>query len=180
MAEPSFKRDSVILSDKVKKGNVSQTEEEEDSLGAADKMRLIVAEMILEQLTGEKVELKISMLRLGKNAMDTLKNNTPDPIVQREGWSVEYDLHVSYSESEKMSFDAEFDIRNSIHHYTGLRRQRFSSFTLPTRSGYGYPLSTKEYTRYAIPTFLTSRTRLSKTDDTMILIRDEKAKRVNN
>ena len=50
----------------------SQTEEEEDYLGAADKMRLIVAEMILEQLTGEKVELKISMLRLGKNAMDTL------------------------------------------------------------------------------------------------------------
>lgn len=72
VAEPTFKRDSVTLSDKVKKGNGSQTEEEADYLGAADKMRLIVAEMILEQLTGEKVELKISMLRLGKNAMDTL------------------------------------------------------------------------------------------------------------
>lgn len=113
VAEPTLKRDSVTLSDKVKKGNVSQTEEEEDYLGAADKMRLIVAEMILEQLTGEKVELKISMLRLGKNAMDTLKNNTPEPIVQREGWGVEYDLHESHSESEKMSFDAEGVVNTS-------------------------------------------------------------------
>ena len=73
----------------------------EAGLSAADKMRLLVAEMVLEQLTGEKVHLKISMLRMDQKAVDTLKQNTPDPIVQREGWGVEYDLHESYSESEK-------------------------------------------------------------------------------
>lgn len=115
VADPTFMRDAVTLSDKVRKGGVSQTEEEDEEAGlsAADKMRLLVAEMVLEQLTGEKVHLKISMLRMDQKAVDTLKQNTPDPIVQREGWGVEYDLHESYSESEKMSFDAEGVVNTS-------------------------------------------------------------------
>lgn len=114
VADPTFMRDAVTLSGKVKKGGVSQTEEDEEAgLSAADKMRLLVAEMVLEQLTGEKVHLKISMLRMDQKAVDTLKQNTPNPIVQREGWGVEYDLHESYSESEKMSFDAEGVVNTS-------------------------------------------------------------------
>ncbi|MEK7776137.1 MAG: hypothetical protein AAB331_02020, partial [Planctomycetota bacterium] len=65
VVDPTFMRDAVTLSDKVKKGGVSQTEEDEEAgLSAADKMRLLVTEMVLEQLTGEKVHLKISMLRM--------------------------------------------------------------------------------------------------------------------
>ncbi len=114
VAEPILKHDAVTLSDKVRKGGVSQTEEEEEAyLSPADKMRLLVAEMVLEQLTGEKVKLKISMLRMDQKAVDTLKNNTPDPVVKRDGWGVEYDSHESYSESEKMSFDAEGVVNTS-------------------------------------------------------------------
>jgi hypothetical protein len=114
VVDPTFMRDAVTLSDKVKKGGVSQTEEDEEAgLSAADKMRLLVTEMVLEQLTGEKVHLKISMLRMDQKAVDTLKQNTPNPIVQREGWGVEYDLHESYSESEKMSFDADGVVNTS-------------------------------------------------------------------
>ena len=50
---------------------------------------------------GEKVHLKISMLRMDQKAVDTLKKNTPDPVVKREGWGVEYDLHESYSDGRK-------------------------------------------------------------------------------
>lgn len=114
VANPLFMHDAVTLSDKVKKGGVSQTDEEEDAgLPVADKMRLLVAEMILEQLTGEKVHLTLSMLRMGTMAVDSLKKNTPDPTVQSGGWGVEYDLHESYSESEKMSFDAEGIVNTS-------------------------------------------------------------------
>jgi len=112
-AYPTFKHDAVTISDKAKKGDVSETELDEDSLSGTDRIRLIIAEMIMEQLTGEKVKLKISMLHMNQKAVETLKNNTPEPAVKREGWGVEYDLHESYSESEKMSFDAEGVINTS-------------------------------------------------------------------
>jgi hypothetical protein len=68
-------------------------------------MRDRIAISLIEALTGRKIKILVPKIRQPENP--DMPQNNPASGRQREGWGVEYDYHESYSEKEKMSFDAE-------------------------------------------------------------------------
>ena len=78
-------------------------------LSDRDKQKMIMIQKMLEALTGKKIKfVTLDRPKLEKAFMDgSIKINViqPQPLL-RQGWGLEYDLHESYYEKQKMSFDA--------------------------------------------------------------------------
>ena len=112
--------DTVELSEQARaawaagQGQSAEIEEtdgtDEYTLSDQDEQKIQLIQKMLEALTGKKIKFYVlKEIRLsGENASaNTAAVSTNAPAQQRQGWGLEYDLHESYQEREKMSFEAQ-------------------------------------------------------------------------
>lgn len=82
-----------------------------------DKLKMQVVERMMESLTGKKFKFYIlERLRLKEDKMERVQTAGESPSSggpQRVGWGLEYQLHQSYREKEKLSFNAQGTIQTS-------------------------------------------------------------------
>ena len=74
-----------------------------------DKQKILMIQKMLEALTGKKIKFvimdKVKLEKGIKNGNIQIAHSQPQ-AVQRQGWGLEYDLHESHYEKQKMSFEA--------------------------------------------------------------------------
>ncbi len=88
----------------------SENSEDIPDVRLTSRERIMIA--MIEALTGKKIKIVTPKLHKPDEIETPDKNQTPQSE-QREGWGVEYDYHESYSEKEKMSFEAEGIIKTN-------------------------------------------------------------------
>ncbi|MGM0410929.1 MAG: hypothetical protein ACQEQF_09185 [Bacillota bacterium] len=81
---------------------VEKSEKPYITLSEEDKQKIKILEALLSKLTGKKVKIKIPVFV--KNKGDEKKEATQQ---SRLSWQIDYKLHESYEESEKLSFSSE-------------------------------------------------------------------------
>jgi hypothetical protein len=81
-----------------------------------DKQKILLVQKMLEALTGKKIKF-FMMDRLNLKSGNSEINNQAAAngasVQQRQGWGIEYNLHESYYEQEKMSFAAQGMVRTA-------------------------------------------------------------------
>jgi len=81
-----------------------------------DRQKILIIQKMLEALTGKKVKfyvLEKLELDAGKGSLKAPTGKAGFPVRFRHDWGLEYDLHESYYEREKVSFTAQGVIRSA-------------------------------------------------------------------
>jgi len=103
---------TIDRDDLVKISEQAKTAQEMDDtyahLSKEDRLKIIIIEAMLKSITGKDIKIRIpKMPKQNAEHPDMPNNIMPLQAPERQGWGVEYDYHESYSEKEKMSFEAE-------------------------------------------------------------------------
>jgi len=86
------------------KEKVDGNKELEITLSEEDKQKIRILEAFLSKLTGKEIKIKIPVFVKEKGKMSKKKKaQAPNT---RKSWQIEYKLHESYQESEKLSFSS--------------------------------------------------------------------------
>ncbi len=81
------------------------------TLSEEDKQKIRILEAFLSKLTGKKIKIKIPVfVKEEDNVPEENKQETP---ATRQSWQLEYKLHESYKESEKLSFSSQGVVKTS-------------------------------------------------------------------
>ncbi len=117
-------KDNVTLTEEAKKQSINEqtnnlilTEEARiDELSPATSGRLYLLKMLVETLTGEKIDIKEISTYNSDTALDEIiadqkTINPENQLPEREGWGIVYNSTESIHEKEDLSFNAEGVIR---------------------------------------------------------------------
>mgnify|MGYP006273886197 FL=1 len=83
---------------------VNKNKETHITLSEEDKQKIKILEAFLSKLTGKEIKIRIPVFVKEKGKMsEKKKQQAPNT---RKSWQIEYKLHESYKESEKLSFSS--------------------------------------------------------------------------
>ncbi|MHB8157269.1 MAG: hypothetical protein ACYDEQ_07755 [Desulfocucumaceae bacterium] len=110
----------TLLQQSTEATQLTMDEEGIFDLSSKDKLKIAMLEKMLQALTGKKIKIRVLDKIKLKDQNVCLKTNTPQEAApqapqgpQRQGWGLEYDLHQSYYEQEKMSFASQGIIKTA-------------------------------------------------------------------
>lgn len=80
-----------------------------DALSPDDRVKVLIIEAMLKALTGK--DIKIALPKIPGQNVESASVPSQGPQRERQGWGLEYSLRESYTEREKMVFEAEGTIK---------------------------------------------------------------------